>query len=248
MSKCKRQTNWTKLLRCQRGNFSPFMFGILIGLSVFSAVASKRAAMELKKVERERVENERKTVEDLRLALESAIMTETSATYSTDLDLTRAKPYSSLTSGKTRGGANIQFNVKDSDTVLGLQNKRALITATDDSLLQNEIAAVGTASAQATYASSKSQPVELVDTAAIRQKQVDLSRQNAETEAAQIYLYYATNLQFPTSVQYDTINERTRMKDYWGADFTYSRQTSQTATLEFTTPWGYTYTMNLSLD
>ena len=237
-----------KITMNQKGAFSPFIFGMLFALSAFSTMAAYWAQKDLIDMEKKKVERQKKEAKDLRESLENAILTETTATYSESLTLGRAKSAATLSTGKTRGGSDITLNALQANVALGISNTRVLIATSDDAMLKADVSAVNSIGGQSTYSVANNEAVEFYDSQAARTRQVELSLEQLNAEAAQLYSFYEANTRFPDASEYADINTMTGFKDVWGDDFTYVRSDNKTATLAFTTPWGYTQTINLDMN
>ena len=235
------------ILRNQRGAFSPYMFGLLAGITVFSTVSAHYAKKQMIENEKRKIEQQQREAEDLRDALEIALLTETDATYDPDISLNRARPYTTLSTAKTRGGSDATLNIVNSDTNLGIQGERVLITTTDDDFTKTQVGLANSAADQAAFDGGAA-PVTMFDSGAARNRQVEISVQNLEMEAAQIYAFYAGELRFPSASEYDDIQAITNLKDFWGNDFSYTIVNSPThVRIEFTTPWGYTEQIDMNM-
>lgn len=233
----------------QKGGFSPFIFGVLIGLSAFSVITAEMAKREMEKAALHRIKTQKEQAEDLARGLENALLTETDATYDADLTVTRARDGSSGSTGVTRSGSSVLVNVQTGENSLGLDHQRILITTTDDTMLRDDVGFIASKEDQSTYSASNKEPVAMFDSESIRKRQVEASREYLEAEAAQVYGFYAANLRFPNEgAEYNSINSMTNYVDVWGNNFTYTFIDSKTATLSFTTPWNYTYTLNLDMN
>ena len=57
----------------QRGGFSPFMYGMLVGVSVLSTVAAYQAKVDIKEQTERKLEQQQREADDLALALENSI-------------------------------------------------------------------------------------------------------------------------------------------------------------------------------
>jgi hypothetical protein len=239
--------NALKFFRNQKGGFSPYMFGLLVGISAFSTITAHYARKEMIKSEQRKIEQQKAEAEDLKNALEVALLTETDATYDADLSLNRARAHTTLSTAKTRGGSDVTLNIVNSETSLGIQGERVLITTTDDDFTKTAVGLANSAAAQAGFTDDNA-PVTMFDSGAARNRQVDISVQNMEMEAAQIYAFYAGELRFPGSNEYDAIQAVTGLKDFWGNDFSYTIVTSPThVRIEFTTPWSYTERIDMQM-
>ena len=231
------------------------MYGMLMGTAVFSTMVSYWAQQETKKLEQEQIKQQKEAAKDVRNALKNSILTENIATansaYSTDVDLNRAKAFTSRSTGKTRSGADYTIRERDTATTFGQMQKRILVTTSDDTFLKDDVTAQANAGELSTYSAQDSEAVELFDTQEVRQTQINQSKEYLQMEASQLYRYWAQNsFTFPANhaAYLASVNSLTGLKDVWGNDFTYVFTNANQATLSFTTPWAYTYTMNLDMN
>lgn len=236
------------ILKSQKGAFSPYMFGMLAGLAIFSSMMAYQARKDILEAEQRKLEQQQEEAEDLMEALENALLTETSATYSADLTLDRAQNFATMASGKTRAGSDITFNQQDSETAYSLDHQRVAITTSDDTLLQNTVSGLTDADAIAGYDAGDSQAVAVFDSKATREQQMDLSYQFMENQATLVYQFYAGNLRFPNSTEYDDLAAISGLTDVWGGAFSYTYISDTSARLTFTTPWGHTQTINMNFN
>lgn len=241
---------WHKFWRAQnnqQGVFPPFMFGLLLGVGLFSTISLKTAEKQIAELEATRGDRMQAEREDLAKGLEFAIMTETKATYSDDLTLERARQNSALSTGKTLGKQDFQFIERRTDDALGASQKRVLIANTDDTLLQAELEESADARDLANFNNKGRAGVTLFDSSAVRFRQVENNKKTMEVMAESVYRFYAGNLRFPTLDEYELLAERLNLKDSWGDPFLYTRVTDTHGTLEFTTPWGHRQTIDMKL-
>jgi len=236
-------------LKSQKGAFSPFMFGMLMGVSIFSAVVMQWAQQDLLRLQKERLQRQKEQAQSVKTALELAVLTETAATYNEDLDLERALEFLP-TSDKTRGGNKIQITKRSTDEGFGLEGERLIITTSDDEMLRQEVDTLGTAESILEYEGVEDNPVSVVDSTSLRLQQIERSKEYMEQEASQIYMFYASNKphRFPFQNEYNDINATTGLGDVWGNPFNYTRLSDDEATLEFITPWGHAEKITLTLD
>lgn len=224
------------------------MYGLLLGMSIFSVASLRWAEKELQVQQQKNADKARAQAEDIAKGLEFSILTETGTTYSNDIDLNRALSQTSSASGKTRGGENVLLVERDAGTGdFGNRNQRVAITASDDTLLRSQVYRSGSAEELATMPRSEKLPVVTFDSDAVRDRQVRSSFQNMETLAEHIYGFYAGRMRFPTGTEFDEIASRLNLRDAWGQAFSYTQSSDDKATLQFTTPWNYTRTLNISL-
>lgn len=240
-----------KGLKNQRGAFSPFMFGMLMGVAVFSAAMNHWAKREIVNIEEQNIKTERQKAEQIKQAFENALLTENIATdekYSEDFNLERAQKFLSGSTGQTKSGEQAFLSTAFKSGAFNTSNKRILITTSDDQSLQQEIGSLGS-DAMADY-NNEDGSVVMFDSEDARKKQIQKSKINLEREASQIYRAYASyNYKFPTHEEYKTqVNAATNLKDVWGQSFKYDRKSDKTVVLSFTTPWGYTYKKRLDMN
>jgi hypothetical protein len=239
-----------KAVKNQRGNISPFMIGLVMGLAVFSTSMRKQAEYELAKIQQQQADAQARQLEELKAGIENALLMETAATFNTALDANRIR---SNTSAKlqTRTGQNVVINTTAMDAGTGRQ--RVMISTSDDAFVRADAGTMTDAN-MLTNAISQRDDVAMIDTSAIRTRQLETSRNNMEMISSIVYNWWANRppgtQRFPTPAEYnaqirDVVNART----FWDTHFTYTRPTNHTATLSFTTPapWSETHTINLSM-
>jgi len=236
------------VIRAQKGAFSPFMFGLLASVAVFSSLMQKWSMDEMKRQEERRIQTQQEQAESVAKAVENAILTETATTYGNTVTLERARQFMSGTTGIGGDGEDYQFKSAQTDSQFGRNNQRIIINTTDDQFLKDEIGRIEGEEGIKAFAGADGTTV--LDTSDARKRQITKSRESLEMEAAQIYRSYASfGFKFPSTSQYsEIISAATGIKDVWGQDLTYERQGDKKATLSFTTPWGYTVTKKLSMD
>ena len=224
------------------------MYGLLLGMSIFSVVSMRYAQRELEVQQHKNAEKARAQAEDIARGLEFSILTETGATYSNDIDLDRALSQTAKSSGKTRGGEEVLLVERDAgEGDFGRRNQRVAITASDDTLFRSQVYRSGSADELVAMPRSEKRPVVTFDSDAVRDRQVRTSFQNMEALAEHIYGFYAGQMRFPTGTEFDTIASQVNLRDAWGQAFSYTQSSDDRATLQFTTPWNYTRTLNISL-
>jgi hypothetical protein len=239
---------------CQKGGFSPFMFGVLAALSIFSTMLAQWAKEDLKQLQSEKLKRQQAHSEDIKEAIEIAILSENSNiagnNYSQTYDVGRAQGFLSSSNNTTRGGAAIQIQEVDSSQVQDIQNKRIAISSSDDTFLRTDVAGLANEDAIAAYDSGLDGAMATIDTEALRNQQVKHSRQLLEKEASLLYTFFTENSRFPANQgEYDTdINALTNYKDTWGNDFTYTYASDTEATLGFTTPWGKSFNVRVDMN
>ncbi len=235
--------------RRQRGGVSPFMFGLIIGMSVFSAYSLQTAKRELAELQKRNMDRARAESEDLARGLEFQILTESRETYSEDYSLDRARAGAALSTGQTRGQqAAMVAERREDDAPFNSPDRRVGFTTTDDTLVRARVGQSQNADDLMRLQDEKNTALAVANTGAVRQRQVLSSNRAMETLAEHVYSFYASNMRFPTSAEFDAFEEKLGIRDVWGQKFSYRRQEEGRATLEFTTPWNYTQNMILSLD
>jgi hypothetical protein len=228
--------------RNQKGGFSPFMFGILAGMALFSASIRGHLQSELQRAEEAKLERTRQETQALARAVESAIMTETSSTYSTDVTLNRIMPYADGTTGRTAGGSAAQINTFQTGPM-----GRVMVGLTDDGYVRNELAtAVGDLTQSQLGGRSD---VALVDIAALRTRQMEMSLKNLDQEAGLLYYFWNRQNRFPTDqAEYKAqVNAASGLRDFWGRDFTYTAVDANNGGLAFTAPWGEARSISVTM-
>jgi hypothetical protein len=233
-------------LREQRGVFSPFMFGLIMATNIFSVVAMQWAKRDLALLQTQQAARAQAEATDIAKAVEFAILTETASSYDGAVDINRALGNTALSRGRTRGQEGVHIVTRDSGEHFDLTNQRVAITTTDDPLLRSRLSQAGNA-ADLGQTAQNSTAVAVVDTGAIRQRQVLQSKKTLETMAEQVYQFYAGHLRFPSPGEYDALADTLGARDVWGNDFTYTYLNENEALIEFTTPWNYTHSLKLNL-
>ncbi|PIZ31722.1 MAG: hypothetical protein COY40_01270 [Alphaproteobacteria bacterium CG_4_10_14_0_8_um_filter_53_9] len=238
-----------KAISSQRGQLSPFMFGLLMGMSVFSMASLKWAQQEMAEQKKRNAALQEASAQDLSKALEFATLTETEGTYSDDFTLERARAYTTRTSGQTRGGQDYLVVARGSGrTALGKESQVIAITGSDDTLRRSDVYRTLDADRlQKLAGDNKTDGVVTFETSAVRTRQVTKSSQNMAAMGEQIYAFFAAHMRMPTGEEYDQLAEKLTIRDVWNRKFDYSYLDTERARLEFTTPWGYTVPLNLNL-
>lgn len=218
------------------------MFGILAGMALFSASIRGHLQSELQRAEEAKIERTRQETRALARAVESAIMTETSATYSADVTVDRIMPYVDGTTGRTAGGSAAQINTFQAGPM-----GRVMVGLTDDAYVRNEVA-TGAGDLTESPLAARSD-VAIVDIAALRTQQMDLSLKNLDQEAGLLYYFWNRQNRFPASqAEYKAqINARSGLRDFWGRDFTYTAVDANNGGLAFTTPWGEARSISVTM-
>lgn len=224
------------------------MFGLMVGMSIFSAMAMQNARHELDLLQKRQAAKAKAQAEDLAKGLEFAVLTETRETYSDDYNLERARANTSGSGGKTRGGQDVLVTQRETEgESLGDKTRRVAITASDDTLLRSQVHLSQSAEDLSQLKPSEQLPVVVFDTNSVRERQVRTSKQNMEAMAEHVYAFYAAKLRMPSKDEFENISSKLGFRDVWGTPFTYTYGSETTATLEFTTPWNYTQSLRLSL-
>jgi hypothetical protein len=225
------------------------MFGLLIGMSIFSAMSLQWSKQELARTEQRRAEMAKAQADDMAKAMEFAAMTETRNTYSERFNLDRARQYAGYSGGRTRGGQDMIVVSKEDDRheTFGDKNQRVAITSSDDTLLRAKVYRAADADAISHLDDKGQKPIATFDTSGVRERQVLTSQKAMEGIAEQLYAFYGAHMRFPTSDEYDHIKVQFPFVDAWGSPFDYSLVSDDEARLEFTTPWNYTQSLKLSL-
>jgi hypothetical protein len=226
------------------------MFGLIMGMTVFSALSMQWAKQEMVRYQAEQAERSKAQAEDVAKAMDFAIRTEDAKNYSEDYTLERARTFSN-SSGRTVGDQDFMLKAirDDSRKAYGDSAHTVAIAGSDDTLVRSKIYRSDNAEELTQNApGTTSQPVVLYDTSMARDQQVRTSNTRMESMAEQVYAFYAGHQRFPTDSEFTTLAGRFGVHDVWGQDFDYKVDTDgQTGTLSFTTPWNYTQTLNLSL-
>lgn len=237
-------------LKNQKGAFSPFMFGMLMGVAVFSAAMNHWAKKEIVDIEQQNIKSERQKAEQIKLAFENSMLTENVNTdngYSNEMNLERAQKFLSGSTGQTKSGEQAFLSTAMKSGAFKTSNSRILITTSDDESVKDEIRTLGS-DAMAEY-NNTNDSVVMFDSEEVRKKQIQESKTLLEREVSQIYRSYtAYGYKFPTPEQYKSqVNAATGLHDVWGQDFKYERKSDKVVILSFTTPWGYTYKKRLDM-
>lgn len=232
----------------QSGGFSPFMFGLVMGMSVFSALSLQWAKQELVRYQELQIQRAKTNAEEVAKGLEFSILAENEQSYSDTYDLERARAYSAA-QARTRGGQDYMFAARDSEREqFGQKATAVAIVGTDDTLVRSQVYRTETEGHVLDKSVSGRPDVAVYDTSLARNQQVMTSNARMEAMAERLYTFYAAKFRFPTDSEYQSLLDRVGVRDAWGQDFDYTPDKSgQKATLSFTTPWQYTQTMILSL-
>lgn len=248
--KATKQTFWKKIT-CTTGGFSPFMFGMLASVAVFSSMMEKWHMEELKREEIRQTESKKSAANQVVLAIENSILTENvkgNNNYNKTISVASTQRFMSGVTGFNGSGSTIQLKTGQLDTQLGRKNERIIVNINDDAHLANRIDRLQGDDAMTDF--DEVAGTRLIDTNGLRQRQIKASRTYLESESSHVYRSYVSfGYKFPTSTEYEeTIQAATGLKDAWGQDFEYERLGDKKATLSFTTPWGYTVTKQLNME
>ncbi len=240
------RTHLFHLLQNQKGVFSPFMLGLLMAISVFSVLSLQWAKKDLVLMEKAKLARQQAEADDLAKAVEFALMVEDESSFGDDLTIERLRKYAARSQGFTGGKENAKVIHRNSETRFDIQNEKIAIAITDDALTHTDLnRRIGD---ELLDIAEGKQAIAVVDTSAIRTRQIDRSKRNMESMAEQVYQFYAAQFRFPRISEYAALANIIRLKDVWGNEFLYTYQNDSEATLEFTSPWNYTYTMKLNLE
>ena len=238
-------THHSSLITDQRGVFSPFMFGLLMAVGIFSVLAQQWAKRDLERLQAERMERLEATAADAAEALEFAILTETANTFDQNVDLERILPNTTRT-GTTGLNDDLQIVTRDGDRAFDLRGQRVAIGALDDPLARAQLNQAGNAAALTELGDAEG--VVVIDTSAVRRRQIETSRAIMQEMASHVFNFYAGNLRFPTDEEYDALARKFRATDAWGAPLDYTLNNDDEAEIAVVTPWGYRQEMELRLD
>lgn len=241
---CRCASHIKGLLVGQAGGASPFMYGLVIGVTIFSAMAMQQAKKELVEYQKRQAERNEAHAEDVAKAMDFAILTEDKSTYDTNYDLDRARQYATTTA-KTRGDQDFLVTSRQGgqEGNYGSPSDKVAIAATDDQFLRNDLENGDEASVK-----TAENGVVVYDTSAARDRQIRTSITRMRSLAEQVYAFYAAHLKFPTKSEFTELQRSFAITDSWGTPFDYSVATDQqTGEMSFTTPWGYKQTLSLDL-
>jgi hypothetical protein len=232
---------------------SPFMTGLLLGMTVFSALSLQWAKAELVAMQERKTQQDRAQAQELASAMEFAVLTEDASGYSDEYNLQRARAFSSA-GGRTRGGNEVlaaarsdEADESGSNSAFGMENTQVAFTASDDRFARAAAGRAGDAATLQQEVGAKG-PTVLANVRAARERQVLTSSKRMDAMADQMFAYYAAKMRFPDEASYTNLESRLNLKDAWGQRFEYEpAPDGQSATLRFTTPWDYTRERPLSL-
>ena len=232
----------------QKGAFSPFMFGLLMGVTLLSGVMQHWAKKELERIEGQQSELAQEKADDMKLAVENMILTENVESgegYGTFFSADALKAHLTNSTGQTRSGDTLDVSSYNRTGNFGETGQRLVITSSDDAFERQKIREQGMEAG----AENKEDGLAVIDTTDIRQKQIVQSKEYLEMEASQLFRSYISGgYEFPETSAYKDFNRNTGLKDSWGQSFKYERKTPKKAVLSFTTPWGYTFKKSLSME
>lgn len=235
--------------RGQRGGASPFMYGLVLGVTIFSAMAMQQAKKELAAYQARQAEQSKKQAQEVAKAMDFAILAEDQESYGRDYNLERARAYAN-TSGKTRGEQDVLVEEKQGEGAggsFGGPSDKVAIAATDDMFLREKVRESGNADELGDKGMSANGVV-VYDTSAARDRQVRTSITRLDTLAEQVYAFYAAHLKFPTQSEFSDLQKKFVLSDVWGKPFNYTVSSDgQSGELGFTTPWNYTHSVKLNL-
>lgn len=233
----------------QAGGFSPFMFGMLMGMTIFSALSLQWAQQALIVRQQKQLESAKAAAEETAKGMEFAVLSETAYGYSNDYTLNRARAFAATTA-QTRSGEDAQIVQREGgeegdNTRFGQTRTTVGVNLTDDPFLRQKVAQTGSAE---DLQRVENAPLATVEVTSLRGKQVKIGQQRMADLAEQLYGHYAGHLTFPDASTFDALEKRYNLRDPWGRPFVYEpAEDQQTATLTFTTPWNFTQTLHLSL-
>lgn len=237
-----------RLYKRQRGAVSPFLFGMLAGVAIFSAGVKTQARIETQQILEEQEKRAQESAETYRRAVENALMSETAGTFGT-ITADRVNQYvSKSVGGGTRSGSDITLGAIDRDATLDTQ--RVMITTSDDDFVRsrvNSLTSGGNANNMATDSLTDRNDVVTVDTSNIRQEQIQASLSNMQKQAEVMYGFWAQNGRFPGAGEYAAIAAQTGLTNFWGSPISCVCLDNNSVTLTSATPWGQTLTVGLNM-
>jgi hypothetical protein len=230
---------------------SPFLTGLLLGMTVFSALSMQWAKQELASLQQRNAARDAAQAKELAGAMEFAILTEDAESYAENPTLERARTFSAATT-QTRGGNQVLVTTRSSEDTdkkgaFGMGTAQVALTASDDRFTR--AAATRTASAEELQRTrTNAEELIFANVRAARERQVITSTRRMEALAEQLYAYYGAELRFPDLNTYTTYAGKLGLRDAWGREFDYDPTTDgQGGSLSFTTPWGFKQALKLSL-
>lgn len=255
------------ILNCQKGAFSPFMFGMLAAIGAVSVASQYYARQDLMKSEQERMAREQQQADRLAYGVEMAVMMETAATYNASVtaagSLAQRVLQASEGLGITASGSNVVISSFGSTVQGSLTNEQVVIAASDDLFMQQEVSAISSVTDVNAMGMRQNSGVAVADTTAVRRRQLDMCRERREMLASAIYNFFATDAVFrmPTLAEYNTLATQYGLNtDFWGCTFLYYRgdeagytgpscttDCTGVAQVGFRAPWGATYFQTLDL-
>ncbi len=239
-----------KVWQQQQGVIGPFMLGLLMTTTVLSYVSMEYARQKVLKLQAAKQERQALEVQDAAKALEFSLRREDAANFeygTTEEDIRR-----NMAMGNARMDSGDRFEVtsRRTEKLFGLEQERIAIAATDDPLTRQRMNAATSGQDISQLPEALQQgntAIAIVDTSAIRTQQIKKTRDRMETMAGQMYLFFGNNLRFPSDSEYEKLAEKLPSSNVWGTPFIYTRISEERATLEFTTPWHYTQTIELDM-
>lgn len=244
-----------RLYKRQRGAVSPFLFGMLAGVAIFSAGIRAQAQLETKRILAEQEERAKETADTYRRAVEGALMAETNGSFGT-ITTNRVNQFvSKSVGGGTRSGSDIAMgsvNVNNTynGTTVG-NTQRVMITTSDDNFVRSRVSALqsaGDANNMATDNLVDRGDVVTIDTQNIRQKQIEETMANMQKQAELMYAFWAQNGRFPGALEYPTeIANKTHLTTFWGDPINCDCTNNDSVTLTAITPWGQTLIVPLNM-
>lgn len=237
---------WHKLIRGQHGGISPFMFGLLLGVSIFSIAVQKRADIEMDEMRKKQLERQEIGLDNMRKAIELSVMTEGASKHNTYSAVPGKSVASSMVYSSQKTLATAPTGSPSVTATSGDQNQysRIVISSTADAYVQDSIADLkgDTFSALGSTSLQERSDTAVIDTTSLRNQQVAISYQNMEALAGLVYNWWSTpgnGFQFPSSATYNAeIISIAPYRDFWGNSFVYTRIDQNRASLAFTPPWG----------
>lgn len=239
----------------QKGAFSPFMYGLLLGVAMLSTLSKYQAekALEQAKVEQKKRQNAQ--VEGIKQAFENAILTENvaegSLEFSADATMDRAQAFLTGTSTQTTSKEAITLNQREGESHLGINSQKVFITNSDNEFTKEKVERIFSASEVSKLNLNNQSEIAVFDSEEARLRQIKQSTEYLRMEQSQIYRFWGSNdYSFPKSQnEYEEkVNRMTGLKDVWGQTFKYTYITKNKAKISFTSPWGFEKSITLDMD
>lgn len=224
------------------------MFGLIMGMSIFSALSLQWANKELAEYRLQQIQRVKTNAADVAKGLNFSILAESENTFSESYGLDRARKFSNST-GRTQGNQDYLVTERPTDKEsYGQRHTTVAITGSDDTLLRSQMYRSADAEEILRTKTGDSQAVAVYDTSTARDRQIRTTIARMESLAEQVYAFYAARQRFPSPEEFTTLAGTFGLKDSWGQSFAYEPgKDLQTGTLGFTTPWNYSHSINLSL-